>query len=504
MDKGIIRLLAYLTLLVTTPAQSITTQEVFPMHTGVQWEYQYSRGSYITSVLDQKHSVNGIQTTAISHSNGNLQYYTNDDKGLRLHKLASPGNLGTNTIVFNSPIQLIERNVIVGGSFVSYGIATVRYPDRRIAYVSYSAKADVIRQENIAVRAGNYDYTYHISYRITLSTSDDSDTIVVNLWLAPGVGPVKHDATDSDEPEFAELISATIPQLVTPKVLWRHAGTGEARFYSLNGPVITSDSSLNTSSSLDLSVAGTGDFNGDGEKDILWRNRVTGENRMDLMNGSTVLYNAYVNRVADRDWEVVGIGDFDGNGKDDILWHHRTNGRVWMYLMDGANIARSKHIAFTALDWEIKETGDYDGDGRADIVWRNKTHGRVWMYLMVGSYIGTDQHVAYSGADWNIMGGGDFNGDGKDDLLWRNSTSGTNWMYLMNGTQIIVNEQLNVLPDLNWKVAVTQDFNGDYKDDILWRHAITGHNLLYRINGTNIIETNTVNQVADLNWKIIE
>ncbi len=500
-----IRCLSYLALfLVTTSAQSTTSQEIFPMHSGVSWSYQSSGGSHTITILDQKHNVNGVLTTANSYSDGSIEYYTNDSNGLRLHKLASPGDFGTDTIIFNPPVQLIDRNVIVGGSFVSNGTATATYPGYGVADVSYTANADIIDQENITVIAGKYEHTYHMRYRITLFANGDSETLTVNHWLAPGVGRVKRDATDSDGTKSAQLTSATIPVTSPTQLFWHHAITGETRLYELNGPAITSETNLNTVSDINWAIAGTGDFDGDGEKDIFWRNGVTGENRIDFMKGATVLNNTPVNTVADTGWNVAGIADFNGDKKDDILWHHSENGRVWMYLMDGTTIVDSQHVAFTALDWQIKETGDYDGDGRGDILWRNSTHGRVWMYLMNGISIHTNEHVAFSGADWDIQGTGDFNSDGKDDILWRNSLTGLNWLYTQNGTKIEINQAINTLADLNWEVVATEDFDNDNLADILWRNRATGDDMLYQMNGTIVIDASIVNQVPDLNWEIVK
>src|SRR5438552_6963626 len=73
-------------------------------------------------------------------------------------------------------------------------------------------------------------------------------------------------------------------------------------------------------------VAGSGDFDGDGHSDILWRNTLTGENAIWLMNGSSVSSQSFIQAVPDRNWTTVKIGDFDGDGKADILWRNKSNG----------------------------------------------------------------------------------------------------------------------------------------------------------------------------------
>jgi FG-GAP repeat len=61
------------------------------------------------------------------------------------------------------------------------------------------------------------------------------------------------------------------------------------------------------------SIAGTGDFNGDGYSDILWRN-TNGDVVIWLMNGTTVLNPggpSFVENVPTH-WFIAGTGDFNG------------------------------------------------------------------------------------------------------------------------------------------------------------------------------------------------
>jgi len=88
------------------------------------------------------------------------------------------------------------------------------------------------------------------------------------------------------------------------------------------------------------SVAGTGDYNGDGKSDILFHQASTGKNFMMLMNGKQPLSMAFVKRLA-TSWNVAGTGDFNGDGKSDILFHQASTGKSFMMLMNGkAPIAR--------------------------------------------------------------------------------------------------------------------------------------------------------------------
>jgi hypothetical protein len=102
------------------------------------------------------------------------------------------------------------------------------------------------------------------------------------------------------------------------------------------------------------SVAGTGDYDGDGKRDLLWRNALTGENAIWLMNGAARAAGGHVARVTDASWKVVGTGDYDGDGKADILWRNTSTGDNAVWLMDAFAMKASALIpAVTDPSWAV-------------------------------------------------------------------------------------------------------------------------------------------------------
>jgi hypothetical protein len=187
-----------------------------------------------------------------------------------------------------------------------------------------------------------------------------------------------------------------------------------------------------------LSAVATGDFNGDGKKDL-----VMGDGEILLGNGDgTFAASAFtlpINLSASSGGVPV-VGDFNNDGKLDVAMNlpstsvgQGAEGEVMVFLGNGngtfttgnsyVNIPNSGHMA----------TEDIDGDGNLDLIIGSGDNGvysagsntnGVFQFLMGrgdGTFAGAPgyQNVAYSGLNpiAPAFAVGDFNGDGKPDIL---------------------------------------------------------------------------------------
>lgn len=82
------------------------------------------------------------------------------------------------------------------------------------------------------------------------------------------------------------------------------------------------------------------------------------------------------------DWTIEGVGDFNGDHEADILWRH-TSGLVYIWLMKGTSTIGEGSPGSVPLDWSIQSVGDFNSDRKSDILWRHSS-GLVYMWMMNG------------------------------------------------------------------------------------------------------------------------
>jgi subtilisin family serine protease len=150
------------------------------------------------------------------------------------------------------------------------------------------------------------------------------------------------------------------------------------------------------------------DFNSDGQADILWRNKTSGAVAVWYMTGTPAAFSsaAMIYPSAPLDWDIAGTGDFNGDGQTDILWRNKTSGAVAVWYMNGSILSSTALIyQGVDLDWEIVGTGDFNNDGKTDLLWKNKKNGNVAVWYMNGSTLNSSALI-YQGValSWDIVG----------------------------------------------------------------------------------------------------
>ena len=248
------------------------------------------------------------------------------------------------------------------------------------------------------------------------------------------------------------------------------------------------------------SVAGIGDFNGDGRDDFLRVNEdgyVVGE----MSNGNGT-FSPQVLNLKNAGWDILGVGDFNGNGTDDVLIANPTAASETVGLLGywESGVTWTLINGYSA-EWEMVSTGDFNGDGKCDMLWRNWFEGEdESIYNAYCTWIVDDpvdwRMVSVANPDeWNFLCAGDFDGNGSHDIAMINDVGvvgiwGVNDGYL-NSWSI-----LSAVNPAEWTLAGVADFNGDGTDDIAWCSNTNGLAGYWQINDKQLTAWQNIATIA--------
>lgn len=291
-------------------------------------------------------------------------------------------------------------------------------------------------------------------------------------------------------------------------ILWRNDnGTVANWLGTANGSFVANDGNFLVAIDASWSIAGSGDFNGDGRDDILWRNangNVT--NWLCGGAGGCVSNDANALRISITSWKIAGIGDFNNDGRSDLLWRTDTGAITsWYGTATGGFSVGTLTSAAVASSWHVRGTGDINGDGLSDIVWRNDNGDFAdWLGKVDGSFL---ENGAASGQNvsmtWTIIGVADFNGDGRSDVLWRNSNGDVlYWPGRTDGGFVTAGSSAYNVP-MSWSVVGTGDYNGDGRADLLWRNSNgTLADWLSQPDGSFLVNDGAFLVVVSNDWRV--
>ncbi len=270
---------------------------------------------------------------------------------------------------------------------------------------------------------------FAVTFDNTTQSYGGTDYTLASRWVVDGANFVSGATIAAVDRSWQLSGTADFNGDLKADLLWQNATTGDVSVWTMDGDTFLSGTTVFTPpAGSGWKIAGNGEFNGDFRADILMARTVadpaTGLLYADLAiltlaaDGQTLLSGDPIAKAASG-WSVAGLGDFDGDGKSDLLWRDAT-GNVAIWEMDGANFLRGDTISFITNDWSVAGTGDFDGDGRSDILWRN-TDGRVSIWEMNGLLVKDAATIYNPGTDWLVAGIADHDGDGRSDILWRHA-----------------------------------------------------------------------------------
>jgi hypothetical protein len=182
---------------------------------------------------------------------------------------------------------------------------------------------------------------------------------------------------------------------------------------------------------LDWQIDGTGDFNGDGTRDILME-RVVGSSKQFEILGmqNNAVTSITIAGTVPQDYQVDGIGDFNHDGIDDILIHHDSAGSHQLQVLFQGNYTTQSigNAGSVGTEWNIDGVGDFNHDGYADIL----GHYDTATQRILADFVNPGASGSFSvktlgpvGKNIQIDGIGDMTGDGTPDISAHYDSSGT-------------------------------------------------------------------------------
>ncbi|MBI2949441.1 MAG: glycoside hydrolase family 9 protein [Verrucomicrobia bacterium] len=237
------------------------------------------------------------------------------------------------------------------------------------------------------------------------------------------------------------------------------------------------------------------DFNGDGLPDIIFQD-ADGFLAAWLMNREHMKSVEFLlpSSVGDQDFRIAGSGDFNADGQQDLLFQHKDGGLALWYMDGLTQIGVAAFDPMIPVDakWRVASTGDLNRDGQIDLVLQHSNGSLAVSYLNGTSQLSSEvmEPSATGDPNWRVVGTGDLNADGNVDLALQFS-DGALVIWYLEGKKLI-----GVAPtdppetgDAEWRLVGMTDWNADGHTDFLFQHRTDGTLAVWYLKGTRLTRT---------------
>lgn len=293
---------------------------------------------------------------------------------------------------------------------------------------------------------------------------------------------------------FGDLTGDQRPDLIAvcPSLLQVFPNQGDGTF-----PAVASKGT--TGGSTPISVT-TGDFNGDGIRDVATAN--FGNNSLTVMLGNVDGdYVTLASYSVGSEVMWIGSADLNGDGKLDLISASRVAATVNIFRGQGNGTFQSPTVLPVANGASEVKIADLNGDGLVDLVVPARNGNAVSIMLANGSGGFTTTSLASAGGPHSV-GVGDLNGDGKKDLvvaLWDANQVRT---FLGNGDGTFVTVGSYAVA-ANPRSIALDDFNGDGRLDVAVAHNGAASVATLRGNGDGTLQANVSLTAASIQPSVV-
>jgi hypothetical protein len=191
-----------ISVVVVAEAATIISAEYFPLTDGNTWTYSVDGFSIQAIVLPGTMPINGVATKGLQDSDGEIDYFTSDENGIRQHGDFDPSPPAS-TATFNPPVVYVQGVTDISDVVNSSGTVSLSIPSVSATpfVYNYTDTAVVEAFETVTVPAGTFKT---LRVRDTLHVFGTSqgvpldETFVETDWLARFIGTVKGIVASSD------------------------------------------------------------------------------------------------------------------------------------------------------------------------------------------------------------------------------------------------------------------------------------------------------------------
>lgn len=197
--------------------QAYPAASYLPLNDGNSWTYTMNgRSGFTASVRAGNSNINGSASKALSSTDGEIDYFTNDTSGILLHKIHSrPENISgcgntSFTITASPAITFVPYDFVFGNVYNSSGMVTAHTNCGGPMTVSmtYTASSAISGPETVTTGAGTFQ-AIKVVFNLTTNYNGVASEGSATYWLASGVGIVKETITNSQGAPETYVLSST-------------------------------------------------------------------------------------------------------------------------------------------------------------------------------------------------------------------------------------------------------------------------------------------------------
>ena len=152
-------------------------------------------------------------------------------------------------------------------------------------------------------------------------------------------------------------------------------------------------------------VAGVGDFNKDGYSDLVYYDASLGDTQIQFLNGTTGIGGGMISNSSFENlpgWTIAGVGDFNGDGKDDLVYYNASLGVTQIQFLNGTTGIGGGLIQNSSFEnnpaWAVVGVGDFNGDGFTDLAYYDASTAQTAIQFLNGTTAIGGSVVANSGS----------------------------------------------------------------------------------------------------------